>query len=425
MILEFKIKNFLSFKDEVCFSFKATKDKYLEDSHVVEIAPGVRILKLCVVYGANASGKSNLINAFEYLHDFWFSSTDSKDDETNVVPFLLDTASPNEPSEFTIIFYANEKKFIYNLVIDKKNVISEKLIYYPGIQPLEIFLRKLNNNVSEINFNKEIKISSAAKKEISAKCLSNMSLFAAYNKVNVSVPILEIVITWMKKQFMASVEPDVLLEKYTEDMIMKDNSIKDYILHFLTESDFNITDFKTIFEDKPVPENVITFIMNSDVPNEEKERLKKDRTIKVTKTQFKHKVFDENGDMHEFELPSDLQSKGTLRTMGISGVMKNAIKENAFIAIDEIESSLHPKLVEFFIENFLIQSRYSQLLITTHYDGLLEEEDLLRNDNIWFTNKKMSGSTELYSLSDFKGVNRITSLQKAYKYGKFGAVPNI
>jgi len=77
------------------------------------------------------------------------------------------------------------------------------------------------------------------------------------------------------------------------------------------------------------------------------------------------------------------------------------------------------------IEYFLRNSQQAQLLITTHYDGLLEEEDLLRNDNIWFTSKKDSGSTEIYSLADFKGINRISSLQKAYKYGKFGAVPNI
>jgi hypothetical protein len=140
---------------------------------------------------------------------------------------------------------------------------------------------------------------------------------------------------------------------------------------------------------------------------------------------FTHKVFDKNGVESEHELPESLQSKGTLRTMGISGIVKRAVDKNAFIAIDEIESSLHPRLVEFILESFLKQSEQSQLVLTTHYDGFLEEEDLLRNDNIWFTSKQKDGSTELYSLTDFKGLNRISSLQKAYKYGKFGAIPNI
>ena len=113
------------------------------------------------------------------------------------------------------------------------------------------------------------------------------------------------------------------------------------------------------------------------------------------------------------------------RSMGVAGIINKLITQNAFVAIDEIESSLHPKLVEFIIENFLKQSRSSQLLVTTHYDGLLEEEDILRKDSIWFTRKINDGSTELYSLSDFRGTNRISSLKKAYKYGKFGAIPNI
>ena len=90
MILELKIKNFLSFKDEVVFSFEATKDKTFEDYQVVEVAPNIRILKLAIIYGANASGKSNLLNAFEFLRNFWLQISENKDDETGVIPFLLD-----------------------------------------------------------------------------------------------------------------------------------------------------------------------------------------------------------------------------------------------------------------------------------------------------------------------------------------------
>jgi len=82
-------------------------------------------------------------------------------------------------------------------------------------------------------------------------------------------------------------------------------------------------------------------------------------------------------------------------------------------------------LIEYVIEQFLRKSEQSQLLVATHYDNLFDEDDLLRKDNFWFTEKGEDGSTKLYPLSSFNGLNRISSLQKAYKFGKFGAVPNI
>lgn len=127
MILELKVKNFLSFKDEVTFSFEATKDKSYEDYQVVEVAPNIRILRLAVVYGANASGKSNLIETFEFLRHFWFNKPESKDKSTGVVPFLLDMNTPNEASEFSLIFYIEGVKYMYSLELEKRKVISEKL----------------------------------------------------------------------------------------------------------------------------------------------------------------------------------------------------------------------------------------------------------------------------------------------------------
>ena len=119
------------------------------------------------------------------------------------------------------------------------------------------------------------------------------------------------------------------------------------------------------------------------------------------------------------------ESDGTIRTFGLAAQVQKALENNAFLAVDEIESSLHPKLIEYIIERFLKESEQAQLLLTTHYDGLLEEDDLLRKDTIWFTEKNTDGSSALYPLTDFKGLNRISSLRKAYKFGKFGAVPNL
>ncbi len=429
MILELKIKNFLSFKEEVIFSFEATKDKSYEDYQVVEVAPNIRILRLAVVYGANASGKSNLIEAFEFIRYFWFNSPENKDKSTGVLPFLLDKKTPEKPSEFSLVFYVEGTKYMYSLELNKKVVVSEKLFIYPGTQPALIFERKLDAGVSEIEFNpKRVKISQAAKDEITIKCLTNMSVLAAYNQVNVAIPEIESVVKWIKSQYnLPSIEPNTGLVGYAEHVISKNKSTKDFILNFLRRADYNITDINTEIIEESVPEEILSSILNDaiDISDDERERMKRDKTVKLTKTEFEHRIVNEDGKDEFYKMLKKYQSKGTLRTFGLAGVIRKTIEANAFLAIDEIESSLHPRLVEFIIEDFFKQKGQSQLLLTTHYDGLLEEDDLLRKDSIWFTNKKENGSTELYSLADFKGVNRISSLQKAYKYGKFGATPNI
>lgn len=429
MILELTVKNFLSFKDKVTFSFEATKDKSYEDYYVVEVAPNIRILRLAIVYGANASGKSNLIEVFEFLRIFWFKQPKSKDNPTGVIPFLMDENTPQELSEFTLIFYIDGTKYFYSLELEKTKVISEKLYLYPGTQPALIFKRIFNNDISKITFNpKRVKISQTAKEEISVKCLVNSSVFAAYNQVNVHIPELEIVINWIKSHYkLPCIIPNTDLVNYVEKTILKKQEIKNYVLHFLRQADFNISNIHTEVVERDVPEEMLSLLLNQvkGVPDDEKERLRNERTIKIRETEFEHCVINTDGEEVFYKLPKNFQSQGTLRTFGLSGVIFEIHRDNAFLAIDEIESSLHPRLIEFIIEDFLKHKSQSQLLLTTHYDGLLEEDDLLRKDSVWFTHKKENGSTEIYSLADFKGVNRISSLLKAYKYGKFGAIPNI
>ena len=426
MIHEIKIKNFLSFKDEVTFSFEATKDKNLEEYYVRETA-GLRLLRLAVVYGANASGKSNLIDVFGFLNMFALNKSKNKSENTGVIPFLLDKETPNQSSEFSISFVTEGKRYLYSLVIDKNIVYSEKLFVYPKTQPALVFVRIFNNNVSEITFNpKRVKIPQIAKEEMAVKCLPNMSVFAAYNQVNVSIQEMDCAIKWINKKHMNSVLPRTIISDFAERKLSEKPEIKDSILEFLKAADFNIIDIQTEKETHIIPEGYIDRILSDSdkIPNEERERLKREKTVDEIKTNFKHKVMNQRGEEFYY-LPKDLQSEGTKRIFGLSVILNEVVRNNAFLAIDEIESSLHPKLIEFLLEDFLKQDGESQLLLSTHYDGLLEEEDLLRKDSIWFTSKKVDGSTEVYLLADFKGLNRIASLRKAYRHGNFGATPNI
>ena len=127
MIQEIKIKNFLSFKDEVTFSFVASNDKFAEDSQVVKINDNTRLLRFAVVYGYNASGKSNLLSVFNFLYDFWFYKPKDMDDKTGCIPFKLDRESPDETSRIDLVFYVANTKYWYQLELDEYQVYLEKL----------------------------------------------------------------------------------------------------------------------------------------------------------------------------------------------------------------------------------------------------------------------------------------------------------
>ena len=143
------------------------------------------------------------------------------------------------------------------------------------------------------------------------------------------------------------------------------------------------------------------------------------------KTDFQHTVRNSRG-IEKYILPNKLQSDGTRRTFGIEAAIFEALQNESLLPVDEIESSLHPELVEFIIQKFLSENNRSQLMVTSHYDPLLNTvDDLIRKDMVWFTEKGEDGHTKLYSLTDFRGLGRITSFQKAYRNGVFGALPNI
>jgi len=427
MIQELKIKNFLSFKEEVTFSFEANIDTFAEDSQVVEVAEGVRLLRFAMVYGANASGKSNLLTAFDFLDSFWFSRPDDIDEETGVIPFKLDSVTPNEPSTFELTFYVDNIKYWYQLELDGKQVYFEKLSYYKSVQPTMLFERELKDSQSIVTFNPAaVKISSVAKEKLSLECLKNMSFFAARDKVNVSIPIIDTAKDWIKNQFMPVVEPQSSMFSYAEKQMLLEQGIKSYLLDFVREADFNIVDVNTQTEKKEIPQDVLNiFLSRNDLTEKDKEELTKDRFMSTPKTNFIHKVQNKRGE-ETYILPEEMQSEGTKRIFGVEAAIYKLLQTEGFLSIDEIETSLHPQLLRFLLLNYLRTKSRAQLLITTHYDPLLDEiDEIFRKDSIWFTEKNNSGHTEIYSLIDFKGLNRLSSIQKAYNYRRFGAFPNI
>ncbi len=395
MIQKIKIKNFLSFKDEVTFSFDATNDHFAESSQVVSINENTRLLRFAVVYGYNASGKSNLLKALDFLAYFWTYKAKDIDAGTGVTPFKLDGVSGGEPSCFELMFFVNDTKYCYQLELDPRQVYLEKLSYYKTTQPIMLFERTLKDGLSSIQFNpKAENVGAAAKEMINLNCWKNISFFVARNQVNVSLPLTDAAKDWMRNRLMPVVSPTMDLTGFAQSRAVEDSQLTDYIVTFLHEADFNVTDISSRVVSKPV---------------------------KQIQTTFEHTVENENG-AEVYSMDKKYESTGTMRTFGIEAAIYEALNREAVLPIDELETSLHPLLLEKILFEYLRTNKRSQLIVTTHNDGLLDLlDDLIRKDAVWFTEKQKTGVTDLYKLTDFRGVNRLSSIREAYRNKRFGA----
>ena len=416
MIIEFKFKNVLSFKDWTTLDFRVDRKEEKKFNGFGSMSIGKeKLSKIVSLYGANASGKTNLIKVFKFLKEIVLSNRQDKDEKINIYPFMLDDKTKTEPVEFEILFLSNNTKYIYKLKANQNQILYEFLEYYPKRKPMFVFERKTENELSKISFNNLLKIDEVIRKEIEARCIKNISFFKAYKQTNIKNELIENAFKFFNN--IENISPFVIdlldMDLMPVELIYFINSIfykissisKSDILSFLKDADFNISDFT--FEEKKFP-------VGDKIEN-----------IKYIKS-FTHTIKNENGEISYKELPFELQSHGTKKIIFFLSLLISYIKENnKIILIDEIENSIHPLLLKYFIKKILEMDNNFQLIFTTHYDPMLEWDDIIRKDFIWFTSKREDGSSEIYALTDFKSLNRISSLRKAYNYGNFGAIPYI
>lgn len=402
MILEFSVKNFLSFKEKVTFSMIANSNKELNDNYV-EIG-GNKVLKSAAVYGANASGKSNLFKILT-LVVLMLRSSNSVDINAKLplIPFKLDKDSVNKPSEFEIKFILNETRYVYGFIADKDKIYDEYLYYYPNGRETKIFDR---TNINEYSYTqKDEKIL----REIEAKNAQNKFFLAtatnwnfdktkaAYNFLTNGIGTcnnLEILKNMAYKMY--ETNPDYL---------------KDFAIDFLQKADFNIEDYQISQID--VPGEFLTAIpefITKTLPDKPK----------AYQVLFKHK----NSDNY---LSIDEESLGTQMIFAFIPFLADSLKNKKVLIIDELDKSLHPFLVQYIVEIFNdaeINKNGSQLIFNTHDTNLLDL-NILRRDQIWFTEKNSeTGESDLYSLSDFS-VRKQENVEKGYMLGRYGAVPFI
>jgi AAA15 family ATPase/GTPase len=420
MILEFRVENFLSFREEQILSFEPSASKDYEAHYCAEVKKGIKVLKLGMLYGANASGKTNLLKAFEYLRSFVLRQRKDKTESTGIIKFQFDNEYLSKPSKFYLSFYLNQIKYVYTLVLDEHKVIEENLNYYPGTQPALFFERKYDElkGKSSIKFGGTIDLKLSDRKLIEGLTIANSSVFSAFGKANVEKSLVDDVYNWFKESFMQMIRPNTDLFGWTSSKLEADDTCKDFVLDVLQKADFNISSIDIDEEEIPIDAEIESKISSMDIPERMKEEILEKKRLKTKDISFQHKT-----ELMEKKLPRRLESNGTLRYYGLGGVLNKLLSSNAFLCIDEIENSLHYDLVAHFIKTFLMNATNSQLLFSTHDINLLNE-DFLRRDVVWFVDKNEFGASELGSLLDFK-LHKNLSPYNAYKIGKLGAKPEV
>lgn len=422
MIAEFKIKNFYSLRDEQTLSFIPTNDNTSRDIYTEEVADGVSLLKIGIIYGSNASGKTNVLKALDFFAGFMIKDNLNKGDEIGIVPFLLDDVSERERTSFEMTFYLNREKYKLNLVLDNKVIYEESLLVYPSVQPALLYKRTYNSETAstEVAFGAKVGLLKKSREAIFANTINNRTVIAAFGVSNVEKSRLNLVYDFFSQRIAPIMYPNSDLMSFTKRKLKrnKDGLLKNFILHFLKASDFNISDISIHDEEVNITPVMELMIKNSPgMPENAKEEILKKGTLLSDEMFFLHHT--SNGDK---ELDEELESRGTKRYMGLATILYDLLVHGAILPIDEIESSIHYELLSYFIKVFLVNSkRGGQLIVSTHDINLLDE-DYIRRDVVWFTDKNDSGETKLVRLSTL-GLHKTLSVYNAYRQEKLVDLP--
>lgn len=404
MIIEFSVANFLSFKDKVTFSMLANSSDGLNDNYIE--VNNRKILKTSAIYGANASGKTNLFKiltiVISMLRNSNYINVNSK---LPIVPFNFDKDMAKKSSEFEIRFIASGVRYVYGFIADTTNVYEEYLYYYPNGRETKIFDR---TNINEYSFPQgdERRLKDIATKNTPNKFFIATATNWNYEKTEIPYRFLTEDIRTFNN--LAALR-DVSLREYLKDS----KELKDFALEFLKKADFNIKDYKVLETD--VPEDVLAAI-----PDFIKIGMNIPQKPKTFNAVFKHTGND-------LELSYEEESMGTQIVFCFIPFIMDALNNKKVVVVDELDKSLHPYLVEMIVGMFNdpdINKSGAQLIFNTHDTNLLKL-NILRRDQIWFTEKDDSnGISDLYPLSDFS-VRKTENVEKGYMLGRYGAVPFI
>jgi len=441
MLIEFSVCNYLSIKEPITFSMVASNAvKELENS--TESVNNVfwdksnksKYLKSAVIYGANGSGKSNLLSAIGFYRRFILSSSNDRqaDDEIMTIPFLLNTETENKPSSFEMVFVIDTIRFRYGFEATKKTVTSEWLFGFDteSSNKESTYFTRENQNIKV--FNKNFKEGKGLENNTRPNALFLSTVAQLNGEVSNKIQ------NWLKTNINVISGLEDATTGYTIGRFQDQKEFRRKIINFFKLINLGIEDIKIeetalgnlskISPKKKDDEKIAALIQ--ELQKELKERMKKGGDTKEISINAFHKKFDEaNKLIDTIALDFELESKGTQKLFGLLGPWFDTLEKGKILIVDELDSRLHTKLTAELLKIFQssINTKNAQLIFASHDTNLLRN-DLFRRDQIWFTEKDDTGSTDLYSLVEYK-INQATSVrndasfEKDYLIGKYGAIP--
>ncbi len=395
MLVRFSVENFKSIREEQTLSMVASNYEKDLPGNVIELdvpgLKGVNLLKSAVIYGANASGKSNLLKAFDFMKDFVLTSAVKVKpaNKTGIDTFILDKDWRHKPSKMEITLVLEDKiRVDYGFTITSDRVQEEWLTTYPKGRGIRLFHRWVEDGKDKYKFSKKVKI----KKDLTDITRPDALFMTVARTWNVHE--IGQIADWFQTELL---DLNALAATgSTQATAYQDPDKKRKILGQLHSADFGIID--------------IDFGFLQSGPD------------KLLFTQFIHRLIDPENKSASISFNRDMESDGTNRFFDLIGPWLYILDNKYFGFIDEVDTSLHPSLVRKLIQTFhKWKTEGGQLLLTTH-DTTLLSADLFRRDQIWITEKSYQGDTVLYPLSGFK-VRKGESLQKGYLAGRYGGIP--
>lgn len=409
MLIEFSVMNFLSFKEKVTLSLE--KESGNENEENTFVFNNEELLKTAVIYGANASGKSNLIKAFTTaILMVKNSNMIPIGGKWNILkPFLFSEDTKNGPSEFEFIFITNKIKYRYFFSADVNKIYNESLDAYYSQKPTNIFTRKNTAEYSFINSDKKT-LESIASKNTENKLFLSTATTWNYEKTKDAF-------LWFLNSIDTYGSFDSMLDQDLINYSNNEEDLKEFTLKLLKESDIFIKDLRVSYEEKDVENS--SFIINN-----QKQGALKTKSVKIA---MDHEITDSQDEKNIYTLDFEDESSGTKILFALAPILKRAFEKTKIIIVDELEKSLHPTLVKYIIKLFnneKLNTKNSQLLFTTHAISLLSL-NLFRRDQIWFIEKNsLTGNSDLYPLDSFS-VRKEENIEKGYINGRYGAIPFI
>ena len=405
MVLQIRLSNFFSINEEVVLDMQAASLQTRESKDLLGntfVCNDERLLKTVAIYGANASGKSNIIKAIRACVQMIFESHNYNENTVFAfTPFKF--GGVGKPSRFYIRFLIDGVEYEYSFTLTKTEIITEELYYYPVGRKKLVFARDERKGPDK----KDIyEFRSAIRRPMDvAGNTSKKTLFVS-RASQMDRDVAKDVFRYFNERFILNYFG---YNSYSIESLLNEN--KDLILKVLKAADSDIIDIRSQHELRSLTTAVFDPLSNQLLSRDD-----------IQKPQLKITTFHRNNPEVPFDFYSE-ESSGTQEFFHMMLTILNIIKGNKVLLIDEISMGLHVNLVEYIL-NLFHQSESAQLIFSTHNTNLLNMRKL-RKDQVYFVNKRDDGSSDLYSLFDFKDFRENMDAEKAYLQGRFDAIPYI